>query len=153
MLAFADIEAPLCNGRHDRMQLQEARIPKQLHGIEFACFCLSHPGANPRLHRHLCLSLVFRCSLLLCATWCFIALCFTKICIVNFSSTSRWYGPNKLLPYLRISSLKMRIALLSRFALDILRDESRAHTLRAIVRAFSIQWAIPRVRSEALLVE
>ena len=41
MLAFADIEAPLCNGRHDRMQLQEARIPKQLHGIEFACFFLS----------------------------------------------------------------------------------------------------------------
>ena len=41
MLAFADIEAPLCNGRHDRMQLQEARIPKQLHGIEFACLFLS----------------------------------------------------------------------------------------------------------------
>ena len=94
MLAFADIEALLCNG-HDRMQLQEARIPKQLHGIEFAClFCLSHPGANPPLHRHLCLLFVFRCSLLVCATWCFIALCFTKICIVNFSSTFRWYGTN-----------------------------------------------------------
>ena len=30
MLAFGDIEPPLCNGRHDRMQLQEACIPKQL---------------------------------------------------------------------------------------------------------------------------